>query len=69
MVQVTALEHRLGARRFEIGHLERVQDRVRAHLEEGMPEAYFLQVERHPCPDTRSQKAISRSRSAVMNVR
>jgi hypothetical protein len=42
VLQATALEHRLGARGYQIGHLKRVQDRVRAHFNEGMPQAFLF---------------------------
>jgi hypothetical protein len=49
MVEPTTLEKRLLTRRLDAGHLERVQHRVRTHLDEGVANAFLLHIERHPC--------------------
>ena len=48
VVQPAAPEHRPGARRLDARHLEGVQHRARANLDEGVAEALFFQVDRHP---------------------
>ena len=45
MVQTTTLKHRQGPWRLGTGHLERVQHRVRSHLDKGMPQALLFQVD------------------------
>jgi hypothetical protein len=49
VIQAPALEHRLEARRLNTGNLERVQDRVWAHLDERLTKPFFFRVDRHAC--------------------
>src|SRR5215217_7683123 len=48
MVEPAAVEQRLFARGLDTGHLERMKQRIRSHLDEDVAKALFLQVERHP---------------------
>src|SRR5215212_5931755 len=51
MVEASAPEHRLGARRLEAGNLKGMQDRVRSHLDKGVAEIFFFQIHRGSCPE------------------
>jgi hypothetical protein len=44
MGQTATLKHRPGAWGLNTGHLERVQHRVRAHLDKGVPQALLFQA-------------------------
>src|SRR5215203_4683454 len=48
MVEAPTVEHRLFPRGLDSGDLERMQQRIRTHLDEDVAKALFLQVERHP---------------------
>ena len=47
MVEASALEHRLGARRLNARNLKGMKDSVRPNFDEGVAQALLLEIDRH----------------------